>query len=114
MHKGNDISGHLLFQLTSINLSRLLLPEPGALRCNGVPLADSGVQKLGVEDWAWTVFRADLLYRGRFLSESEAKEAPDCEAPTSNHETESTISQISILQSGFTLDTFLYILFEGR
>lgn len=58
MQKGNDLRQ---FQLTSINLSRLLLPEPGALRCNGVPLADSGVQKLGVEDWAWTVFSADLL-----------------------------------------------------
>lgn len=73
-------------QLTSINLSCLLLPEPGVLRCNGVPLADSGVQKLGVEDCAWTVFRADLLCRGCFLSESEATKAPDCEKP-SDHKT---------------------------
>lgn len=81
-----------LFQLTSINLSLLLLPESGARRCNGVPPADSGVQKLGVEDWAWTVFRADLLCRGRFLSESKAKEVPDCETPTSTstQKTEST------------------------
>lgn len=84
MHEGINIPEQPFFQLTSINLSRLLLPEPGALRCNGVPPADSGVQKLGVEDWAWTVFRADLLCGGRFLSESEAKEAPDCDAPTLN------------------------------
>lgn len=72
-----------LFQLTSINLSRLLLLEPGALRCDGVPLADSGVQKLGVEDWAWTVFRADLFSRERVLSEPEAEDAPDCQTSTS-------------------------------
>lgn len=78
-HKLDDINEQLAsFQLTSMNFSRLLLPELGALRCNGVPLADSGVQKLGVEAWAWTVFRADLLSRERVLSEPEPEEAPDC------------------------------------
>lgn len=35
-----------------MNFSRLLLPELGALRCDGLKVlpADSGVQKLGVED----------------------------------------------------------------
>lgn len=84
MHKLNDTNEQLAsFQLTSMNFSRLLLPELGALRCNGVPLADSGVQKLGVEDWAWTVFRADLLSRERVLSKPETDDAPDCETSTS-------------------------------
>lgn len=83
-HKLNDINEQSASsQLTSMNFSRLLLPELGALRCNGVPLADSGVQKLGVEDWAWTVFRADLLSRERVLSKPEAEDAPDCETSTS-------------------------------
>lgn len=89
----------------------MLLPEREALCCDGVkvPLADCGVQKLEVLDWAWTVLRADLLSRVNLFSESGAwTTPPDYKTSTSNQKTGSTISHKSHTAKLNDTETVIY------